>query len=499
MADTRGPLDPRTPVVVAVGQVNQRVDDIADALSPNALLAEAARRAEADSTSSRLLASIDTIAVIRILSWRYRNPAALVAAELGIAPRRTIETDDGGNYPQALLNRAAREIVDGTADAVLIGGAEAWRTRTASRKAGHDLAWPVQGDEAEPTETLRNEEPLGHPGEWARQVMMPIEHYPLFENALRAAEGWSIDEHRDRIAELWAGFSRVAAENPNAWIQEAFDAATIREPSPSNRMVGFPYTKLMNANNAVEQAAAFVVCSVERARSLHIPTDRWVFPWAGTDAHEHWFVSNRWSLAEAPAIRLAGGAALDLAGVGVDDLAHVDVYSCFPSAVQIAAKEIGLDTSRPLTVTGGLSFAGGPWNNYVSHSIATMVGRLRDDAGSVGLVTANGGFLTKHAFGVYSSEPPATPFRHADLQAEVDALPRRELAEELDGDVTVESSTVMHDRNSEPERAIVAALTADGRRVWGGSTDADVMKALTTEETAGRAAHVTADGTLTLT
>lgn len=490
-------LDPRTPVVVGVGQVEQRSTDPATAEEPTVLLAEAARLAAADSGSDRLLASLDTVAVIRILSNRYRDPAALVASELSIAPRRTIETDDGGNYPQTLLNRACLEIQRGDSDGWLIGGGEAWRARQAGRQSGR---WTTQADEVSPTERVANKEQLIHPNELARRVFMPIEVYPLFENALRAAEGWSIDEHRDRLSRLWAGFSEVAATNPHAWIRDAWSAGAIRDASPENRMVGFPYTKVMNANNAVDQAAAFVVTSVERAESLGISRDRWVFPWSGTDAHEHWHVSHRWSLAEAPAIRLAGRAALDLAGVGTDDLAHVDVYSCFPSAVQIAAKEIGLGTDRPLTVTGGLSFAGGPWNNYVSHSISTMVDRLRSDAGSIGLVTANGGYLTKHAFGVYCTEPPAQSFRHADLQPEVDGLPRRGLAETVstdDGTVTVETATVMHDRDSSPERVIVAARLADGRRAWGGSTDTAVMKEFVTVETEGRSGHLDEEGTFT--
>ena len=222
-----------------------------------------------------------------------------------------------------------------------------------------------------------------------------------------------------------------------------------------------------------------------------------MFPWAGSDAHEHWFVSHRASLGRAPAIGIAGRAALDLAGVGVDDLAHIDVYSCFPSAVQIAAEEIGLGTDRPLTVTGGLSFAGGPWNNYVSHSIATMVERLRSDAGTLGLVTANGGYLTKHAFGVFSTEPPSRPWRHANPQAEVDALPRRELAEVVDGAVAVESSCVMHDRDSAPEAAIVSVLLADGRRAWGTTSDELALKRMVTEETAGAPGHLAPDGAFT--
>ncbi len=488
-------LDPRTPVVVAVGQVDQRVDDPADALEPTALLAEAARTAAADAGAPGLLDALDTIAVIHILSWRYRDPGAAVAAALGIAPARTIETDDGGNYPQTLLNRACLEIQDGRADAVLIGGAETWRTRSRTRAAGTEPNWTVQPEGVVPTERIAAAEPLGHPGEWARRVMMPVEIYPLFENALRARHGWTIDEHRDRLGRLWSGFSEVAAANPHAWIRRAYTPEEVREATPENRMVCFPYTKVMNANNSVEQAACFVVCSVERARALGTSPDRWVFPWAGTDAHEHWYVSHRHDLSEAPAIRIAGRRALALAGVDVDDLAHVDVYSCFPSAVQIAAEELGLGTDRPLTVTGGLSFAGGPWNDYVSHSIATMVERLREDAGSLGLVTANGGFLTKHAFGVYSTTPPTVPFVHEDLQAQVDPLPRRDLAEEVDGPVTVETSTVAHGRDGRPERAIVAALLPDGRRAWGNATDADALARFLAEETHGAAGRIDPEGT----
>ena len=172
-------------------------------------------------------------------------------------------------------------------------------------------------------------------------------------------------------------------------------------------MIGLPYPKLMNSNNDVDQAAALLMCSVERARSLGIPEDRWVFPHAGADCHEHPFVSNRWSLADTPAIRAGGRTVLELAGVGMDDIEVVDLYSCFPSAVQLGAAALGLDLDRQLTRTGGLSFAGGPWNNYVMHAIATVMADLRDRPGAKGLVWANGGYVTKHSFGVYATEPAA--------------------------------------------------------------------------------------------
>ena len=259
-------------------------------------------------------------------------------------------------------------------------------------------------------------------------------------------------------------------------------------------MVGFPYTKRMNSNNMVEQGAGLILCSVAAAEAAGVPRDRWVFPLAGTDAHDTDVVSTRGDLHTSPAIRCAGRAVLELAGIGADDLAHIDLYSCFPSAVQIAAAELGLGLDRDLTVTGGLSFAGGPWNNYVMHGIATMAGIVRDDPGSIGLCTANGGFITKHAFGLYSTEPPADGFQWRDVQDEVDAFPTRAVVAEHDGPVTVESYTVMHGRDGGPETGIATGLTDDGARVWATTTEADLMAGMVAEEWVGRRVTVTPDG-----
>ena len=488
-------VDPRTPVLVGAGQLSLRVDKGETALEPADLMVEALRRAAEDSgVGSAAVTGADAVHVVGLLSWRYRDPGALVAQRLGATPKDTSVTGMGGNGPQSLVNQACLAIQSGDADLVLLAGAEAWRTRSASRNAGVELDWTVQGEEVPLARQSIAEVPLTAPGEQARGVLMPVQVYPLFEQAYRLALGRSIDDHLVAISEMWAGFSAVAATNPHAWIQREYSAEEIRTPTADNRWIGFPYTKLMNSNNAVEQGAGVILCSAERAESLGVPRDRWVFPHSGTDAHDHYFVSNREHLGQSPAMRIGGQLALDLAGVGVDDLAHVDLYSCFPSAVQIAAQEIGISTDRSLTVTGGLSFAGGPWNNYVMHSIATMAGVLRDDPGSVGLVTANGGYITKHAFGVYGTEPSAAPFRHADPQAEVDALPKRDLCEDPDDDVTVETWTVMHDREGAPQTGILAGLLDDGRRAWGTTTDADQLAAMVTEEIGGRRVHVHPDG-----
>jgi acetyl-CoA C-acetyltransferase len=372
---------------------------------------------------------------------------------------------------------------------VLIVGAETIWSRRRVRRAGGEYRTTVQTG-VEPDELLGAEVAMSSPVEVERGFEAPINFYPTFESAVRADRGESIDEHRSRISRLWHRFNEVAIANPYSWVHEPMTAEQIREPGPGNRMVGFPYTKAMNSNWDLDQAAALVLCSAEAAERHGVARDRWVFPWAGTDGADTYLVSNRWELYESPAIRTAGRRAFELAGVGPDDLAHVDLYSCFPSAVQISAAELGLGTERQLTVTGGLTFAGGPLNNYVTHSIATMAGVLRDDPGSIGLCSANGGYVTKHAFGIYSTTPPAGGFRHEDCQAEIDRFPTRELAADHTGAVVIEAYTVMHGADG-PERALFACRLADGRRQWAGSSDPALMAAVMADEHVGRTAQVT--------
>ncbi|HEX4906391.1 MAG TPA: acetyl-CoA acetyltransferase [Acidimicrobiales bacterium] len=484
------PIDPRTPVLVGTGQLLQRTTP-EEALEPVDMIAEAARRAAEDAGAPAILQAVDSIRIVALLSWRYVNHAALVAERIGASPRETAYTSMGGNTPQTLVNKTARAIAAGELDVALIGGGEAWRTRMANRKQDVKPDWTVEPEGTEPPVLLGEELAMTHPAEAAKGIVMPVQLYPIFENAIRATAGRSWDEHLTVISELWSRFSQVAADNPYAWIRDAKTPEQIRTASPDNRMVGFPYTKMMNSNNDVDQAAALLLCSVEAAQRLGVPEDRWVFPLAGTDAHDTPFVSNRQDLHSSPAIRVAGRRALELAGLGIDDVRHVDLYSCFPSAVEIGAAELGFSLDRQLTVTGGLCFAGGPWNNYVGHSIATMAGVVRDDPGSIGFVSANGGYTTKHAMGIYSTTPPADGFRWEDVQAEVDDITEaRELVEEHEGPVTIESYTVMHERDGSMSNAIVACLTPEGGRTWATSTDADVMKAMTSDDLVGTTADV---------
>ncbi|MEK7293267.1 MAG: hypothetical protein AAB088_07475, partial [Actinomycetota bacterium] len=357
------------------------------------------------------------------------------------------------------------------------------------------------GDEVIPAPDLIGEDlALNHQIELERKIMWPIQIYPMFETALRAASRRSVDEHQRHIGELWSRFSAVAATNPKAWTQRAYSTTEIITPSKDNRNIGFPYTKVMNSNNDVDMAAAIIICSVERARSLGIPPDRWIFPQTGTDCHEHNFVSHRRTFSDTPAVRLGGALALRLADKAIDDIGIIDLYSCFPSAVQLGAQSLGLSITRQLTCTGGLSFAGGPWNNYVMHAIATMMTELRRNPKESALVWANGGYATKHSFGVYAATPPKNGFRHGSPQAQIDVLPRRDVATatQAAGPAIIEAYSVMHDRNGSPETVCASALLSDGRRAWATSSEYALAEAMTRGEWVGKSMTLDALGTFHL-
>jgi acetyl-CoA C-acetyltransferase len=460
-------------------------------------------------SGDRLLQRVDSVRVVSPLGWRVTNPAQLVAQRLGVEPAETVLSAIGGNMPQSLLHDGARAIAAGELDVVAVVGAECMYTRSAARRDpdAPALDWAVQpaGEVTEPRAFGDDRSPATDL-EMARGMLAPVHVYPLFENALRYAAGLTLEEHRQRIGALWQRFSDVAAANPMAFIRRSLTVAEIIEPSPDNRMVAFPYPKLCTANMTVDQSAGYLLCSVEEARAAGLPEDRWIFPLGGADANDQWFVSHRAELHRSPAIRLAGAAALELAGVGIDDLAAVDLYSCFPCVVQIAAAELGLpldDPTRPLTLTGGLTFFGGPGNNYTSHGIAALADRLRGEPGSVGMATGLGWYATKHAIGVYGSRPPEHEgregFRWRNVQDDVDALPQCQVDAEATGEVTVETYTVTFDRDGNPERGIVAARTAEGVRAWGNVTDHDQMLELTISEGCGRKATLREGGVLSLT
>ncbi|MDH6196070.1 acetyl-CoA C-acetyltransferase [Mycobacterium frederiksbergense] len=488
-------ITPRTPVLVGYGQINQ-LEVNAD-VEPIDLMVTAARAA----AESRVLEAVDSVRVVNVLSWRYRDPGLAVAQRIKADNADTRYTGIGGNMPQSLVNQACVDIRACRTDVVLITGAETWRSRTRLRAGGTRPNWTIQDKSMPTAEGADSAVPMAGPAENRIRLDRPAHVYPIFEQALRIAAGETPNDHRRRVGELWAQLSEVAATNRHAWSPERLSARQIYEPSPGNRMISWPYTKLMNSNNMVDQGAALILTSAEKATQLQIPRDRWVFPYAGTDAHDTYVIGERAELHRSPAIRIAGRRALELAGCDVDDVELVDIYSCFPSALQVAANELGLpvgDPGRRLTVTGGHTFAGGPWNNYVTHSIATMAEQLVANPGQRGFITANGGYLTKHSFGVYGTEPPAHEFRWENTQPEVDREPTRNALVEWSGVGTVEAWTTPFARSGAAEKAFLAVRTPDDARALAVVTDMSEVAATVSDDIGGAKVRVNTDGTATL-
>lgn len=499
-------LDPATPVVVGVGQVAHREVDAATAREPLELAAEALRAAAADAGAARdLLAVADHCYAVPSASWVYPDQAGAVAALVGATAATTVQTSPyGGDGAQLAVNDAAQQIVDGRAHVVLVSGAEAGAGSAAVQRTGRTPDWTRQPDDARPDRVIGIDRPANNEVETGVGLSAPIYVYALIESALRRAAGATTAEHRARIADLWARASAVAAGNPFAWDRTERTAEEVATPAPGNRWVSEPYTKLMCANFNVDLGAAVIVTSVAAAQAAGVPQEKWVFLHAGASAADEWFVSERADLARSPAIAAVGAAALDHAGITASDLGPVDLYSCFPAAVELGARALGLpwdDPARPLTVTGGLTSAGGPGNNYGLHAVSTLVPLLRANPDEIGLSSSLGWYATKHALGVYSATPPQRPFAH--LKPAFDRPPGRPARGALaDGEsAVVEAVTVPHRRDGTVEGVIVAAITADGARVLlRGETPAEIAAFSATDpegDPLGRSVRVE-DGVLVL-
>jgi acetyl-CoA C-acetyltransferase len=499
-------LDPRTPILVGVGQITDRPGERNDPDEPHeplGLMVRAIRAALADTggSSSRLLSAVGSIRTVRSFQWPVPDPGALVSAELGIAPRESLCSSNGGTTPQAYMADSASQIASGRLDAVIVVGAECGYTRAKAHRSGEWVTWTSQDPETPPAQPFGIERPPATELEAARGVQVPVHAYPLIENAIRTEAGWSLSEHRARIGSLWSRFSEAAAANPYAWFRSPVSAVEVIQPSPTNRMVAFPYPKLCTANIQVDQGAAYICCAAETAEAAGVPKERWIFPVSSAEANDHWFLSERAELSRSPAIRLAGEAALGLAGIGIDDVAVADLYSCFPCVVQIAARELGIDIdgdTRRLTLTGGLTFGGGPGNNYSSHGIASVVEALRNQPGRVGMSTGLGWFATKHAIGLYSTEPPDGGFRSQNVQRLVDALPKRTADPDATGPAEVETFTVTYGRDGSPDRGIVACRIGPTGRAWANVTDRSQLDALMAAEQPGWSGTLGPDGTFEL-
>jgi acetyl-CoA C-acetyltransferase len=492
----------RIPVLVGVGVASQR-EPAGEGLDVIGLIEHAVRLAAADAGAPEVLAQIDWIGMPEG-TWALRDPGHLLAARiapLAAGDPHAVSTvvADVGILQQDLLNAAISAVLRGARVALVAGGETKFRALQATI-AGLELDDAIEPEGAAPDVRIKPDALGVSDLEIVRDTVSPVTAYALIENALGHARGRTPTEHGQAVAALWARFAAVAADNPHAWDRAGHDETAIADGgAPGNRMIAEPYTKRHSAQWNVDQAAALLLCSLETARTLGIAEDRLVFPLAATVANQAVPVSERRDLHRSIGAEIAAPALLELAGVPIDAVAHLDLYSCFPSAVEILGAALGLDVDtekRPLTITGGLAFAGGPLNNYVLQALVALAERLRADPGSIGLSSSVSGFLAKQGFSLWSTTPPARGFKSVDVSDQVTKAQDLVTVVDEAGAGTIATWTVDH--RAPAPRSVAIVDRADGTRTIGVSHDRAVAAALTAGDPIGTPVAVSADGELTL-
>jgi acetyl-CoA C-acetyltransferase len=452
----------RIPVIVGIGEITDRPKEISEGLEPLALLVEALKRAEQDS-GAKLLGDIGSLDIVNFLSWRYRDPEIQLSDRLGIKPAHAYYGPVGGESPIRYLHEAAQRIARGECSVAAVCGAEAQSTATKAERAGVELPWtPFAHDVPEPKRGAAFQKPMAV----KLGVFRPITVYPFYEAATSAHWGQIPREAMAESGRLWSTYSNVASHNPNAWLKRCFTPEEITTPTPDNRLIAWPYTKLMVANPTVNMGAALLMTSLAKARAAGIPEDRLVHVWGGASAEEPRDYLIRDQFFESHPQNAVLKAILDLAGGDGKSFDAIELYSCFPCVPKMARRTLGLGTEVQPTVTGGLTFFGAPLNTYMTHAACAVVRKLRNGA-KLGLLYGQGGFVTKHHALVLSRQAPQHELaQDTSVQAEADshrgAVP--EFVTEADGKGSVESFTVIYGRNGEVEHGVVMLRTSDNAR-----------------------------------
>jgi acetyl-CoA C-acetyltransferase len=490
-----GGLDPRTPVLVGSAAITQRQPDPALARDAIGLMADTLRAAAGNAGGAgphRLLAKADLMFATQG-SWKCQDPARVVSEALGITPHTVYA--ELGVLQQSLFTKACTAIAIGDASVVLIAGGEARARMASAARQGIQVA-PEPAAEKPADTVLSPAQQVISKLEIDRQLFVAARQYGMIETALRAASGQSLEVHAREVAALWDGFAAIAAERHEAWKRDVIPLGD-GLATPKNPWYSWPYTKQHVSNWTVDQAAGFILCSVEAAESAGIPRDHWVFPHAAVESNAMIMLSERAEPHRSPAIAANGQALAELTGVAPADADHVDLYSCFPSAVRVQAAELGLTAERPLTVTGGMSFGGGPLNNYVLQSTARMMDVLREDPGSSGLITSVSGMITKHGMGLWSTNPANKGFRVADVSEQAAAqTPTADADPAYQGPADVVAYTVTYERDVPQAGIAIARAARPGAltHTVAVTNDASLMSELVSSEWVGRRIHVTGDG-----
>ena len=476
MANSNSSLpEDRIPVIVGVGEIIDRPKEISEGLEPLILLEQALKRAEADS-GAKLLQEIGSLDVVNFLSWRYRDPEQLLAERLGIKPAHCYYGPVGGESPIRYLHEAAQRIARGECSVAAVCGAEAQSTATKAERSRVPLPWtPFARDVPEPKRSATFQKPLAV----KLGVFRPITVYPLYESATAAHWGQTPREALAESGALWATYASVASQNPNSWLKKRFSSDDITTPTPENRLIAWPYTKLMVANPTVNMGAAVLLTSLAKARAAGIAEDRLIYAVGGASAEEPRDYLIRDQFYESHPQNAVLNAVMNLVGGDGKRFDAIELYSCFPCVPKMARRTLGLGSDVKPSVTGGLTFFGAPLNTYMTHAACAMVRTMRGGA-KLGLLYGQGGFVTKHHGLVLSRERPREAIaQDTSVQAQADRDKRAvpEFVTEADGKGKVEAFTVIYRNNGEVEHGVVMLRTQDGRRTLGrvGASDENTL------------------------
>jgi acetyl-CoA C-acetyltransferase len=452
------------PVIIGVGQVNDRDEQNKASLSLDSLgLMEAALRAADLDADGGWLGRLDSLGVVDQISYpQLGDVSAPLAQRVSASPRICYKSGyASGDSPLLLLNEAANRIGAGEIKVAAIVGGEA--LRTAARRAAAAAPGGASASNAVRAVALRRGPSYRH----RYGLVAPVDVYPLYENAGRAAYGQTLAQGQAESAAIWSRFSEVAESNPGAWLRRRVSADDIMTVSAANRPIAFPYCKLMVANSSVNQGAGFIVTSLTEARARGIGDERLIFIGRGAAAHEPVDLMARANYAESPSMSVSLRKALELNGLVKADLDAVELYSCFPCVPKMARRVIGWPVERAASVFGGLTFGGGPVGNYMSHAVVSMVLALRRN-GRHGLLFANGGLATHNHSMVLSRVAPAPNLFPQDFnfQAQADALrgPPPPVEEDYLGPATVETYTVLYDREGMAQQGAIIGRAPNGAR-----------------------------------
>ncbi|WP_024517295.1 acetyl-CoA acetyltransferase [Bradyrhizobium sp. Tv2a-2] len=455
----------RIPVIVGIGEIVDRPKHIEDGLEPLTLLEQALKRAEQDA-GAKLLHELGSLDVVNFLSWRYRDPEKLLAERIGVTPAHCYYGPVGGESPIRYIHEAAQRIARGECSVAAICGAEAQSTATKAERAGVSLPWtPFAHDVPEPKRGAAFQKPLAV----KLGVFRPVSVYPFYEVASSAHWGQTPREALAESGQLWSRYSDAAAHNPNAWLKRHFTPEEITTPTPDNRPIAWPYTKLMVANPTVNMGGAVLLTSLARARAAGIAEERLIYPLGGASAEEPRDYLIRDQFSESHPQNAVLNAVMGMVGGDGRAFDAIELYSCFPCVPKMARRTLKIGPDVKPTVTGGLTFFGAPLNTYMTHAACAMVRKMREGA-KLGLLYGQGGFVTKHHALVLSRQAPREQLsQETSVQAVADrskgAVP--DFVDEPSGTGKVESFTLLYGRNGDIEHGVVMLRTATGTRTLG--------------------------------